>query len=157
MRYGQAGRSVRFPSADVRELRMNPRRPLPDPAASVEAALSAPIGSPPLSELTHGRRDACVVISDITRPVPNRTILPPILRAVEEAGVPRERILILIATGIHRPNEGAELIELVGEEIAGAYRVGEPRRAGTWRAIGRLGRRWAGRRFRLTSVFARRI
>jgi nickel-dependent lactate racemase len=64
-----------------------------------------------------------VVISDITRPVPNRLILPPILGTLESAGIRRQDILILIATGIHRPNEGEELVELVGEEIASAYHV----------------------------------
>jgi nickel-dependent lactate racemase len=63
-----------------------------------------------------------VVICDITRPVPNKQILPPLLRTLEDAGVPREGITILIATGLHRPNLGDELIELVGEEIACNYR-----------------------------------
>jgi nickel-dependent lactate racemase len=33
-----------------------------------------------------------------------------------------EDIVLLVATGLHRPNEGDELIELVGEEIARTYR-----------------------------------
>src|SRR6185369_1265423 len=37
--------------------------------------------------------------------------------------ISRENILILIATGLHRPNEGAELVELVGPEIAANYRI----------------------------------
>jgi nickel-dependent lactate racemase len=49
--------------------------------------------------------------------------LPPVLRTLETAGIPRDKITILIATGLHRPNEGAELVELVGEEIAGNYRI----------------------------------
>ena len=62
-------------------------------------------------------------ICDITRPVPNRLILPPVLRTLEDAGIPRQKITILIATGLHRPNEGAELVEMVGEEIADNYRI----------------------------------
>ena len=31
-------------------------------------------------------------------------------------------ITILVATGLHRPNEGDELVELVGEDIAANYR-----------------------------------
>lgn len=123
MRYGRAGRAVRFPQNQTSVLRMKPSEPLKDPLAAVEHALANPIEAAPLAETARGRKDACVVISDITRPVPNRLILPPILRTLEEAGIPRDRILILIATGIHRPNEGEELIELVGEEIAAAYRV----------------------------------
>ena len=59
---------------------------------------------------------------DITRPVPNRLILSPMLRILEEQGIARKDILILVATGLHRPNEGAELEELVGPEVAANYR-----------------------------------
>lgn len=89
----------------------------------LEEALKAPIGSQPLAEIAKGKRTACVVISDITRPVPNALILPPILATLEEAGIAREQITILIGTGLHRPNEGEELIQLVGQSIASSYRV----------------------------------
>ncbi len=71
----------------------------------------------------HGKRSACILICDITRPVPNQLILPPLLRTLEQEGIERKNILILIATGLHRPNEGSELVELVGAEIAANYRI----------------------------------
>src|SRR5690606_12278404 len=76
-----------------------------------------------LFKLAQGKRSACILICDITRPVPNELLLTGILKTLEEAGIPREGILILIATGLHRPNEGEELIELVGPEIAKNYRI----------------------------------
>ncbi|MCD6386628.1 nickel-dependent lactate racemase [Candidatus Sumerlaeota bacterium] len=85
--------------------------------------LGRPINSPPLKEIAYGKKDACIVISDITRPVPNKLILPPILETLEEQGVVREKITILIGTGIHRPNEEEELIQLVGKDIASSYRI----------------------------------
>ena len=94
-----------------------------DPGLVIARSLVEPIASQPLSDLARGRQSACVVISDITRPVPNRIILPPLLAEIEQAGIQREAITILIATGIHRPNEGAELVALVGEEIAANYRI----------------------------------
>jgi nickel-dependent lactate racemase len=42
---------------------------------------------------------------------------------LEEAGIPRDGITILIATGLHRPATEAEIREIAGEEIAGSYRV----------------------------------
>jgi nickel-dependent lactate racemase len=98
-------------------------RPLADPAAVLAEVLARPLGTPPLAELARGRKDACILVCDITRPVPNRLILPPLLRTLEEQGIPRDRILILIATGLHRPNEGAELEELLGPEVVARYRV----------------------------------
>ena len=96
--------------------------PLPDAPAAIEAALQAPIGTRPLAQLAQGRSNACIVICDITRPVPNKSLLPPILRTLEQAGIGRENITILIATGTHRPNEGAELDALIGADIARQYR-----------------------------------
>lgn len=97
--------------------------PLADPEGALRNALAKPIGSKPLSELAKGKKSACIVICDITRPVPNKLILPPLLKTLEEAGIPRKEICILNATGLHRPNEGAELIEMVGEEIVKNYRI----------------------------------
>ena len=46
-----------------------------------------------------------------------------ILPTLEAAGVPRSGITVLIATGLHRPNLGAEIVELVGPDVAANYRV----------------------------------
>ena len=98
-------------------------QPLTDPSQAISAALAAPIGSPPLAEIARGRKDACIVISDITRPVPNQMLLPPILSTLEANGIGADNITILIATGMHRPNLGRELEQLVGREIAENYRI----------------------------------
>lgn len=106
---------------------------LENPEARLKECLLSPIGSPSLEQVAREKRRsprpantpfrACIVVSDITRPVPNTTILPPLLDALAAADIPREEIMILIATGIHRPNEGAELDELLGPDIARRYRV----------------------------------
>jgi nickel-dependent lactate racemase len=122
--YGRTGLDVDLPDDRVvGPLAIRPAPPLADPAAAVEQALAAPAGCRPLAELARGRCDACVLVCDITRPVPNRLLLPPILRTLEAEGIARKDILILVATGLHRPNEGAELEELVGPEVAASYRV----------------------------------
>ena len=122
--YGKTGLDVELPDANiVGPLSIQPLAPLPDPAAAVAASVADPTGSLPLSELARGRTSACIAICDITRPVPNQLILECLLPTLLEAGIPREQILVLIATGMHRPNEGDELVELVGGEIAARYRV----------------------------------
>ncbi|MGD9645278.1 MAG: nickel-dependent lactate racemase [Pirellulales bacterium] len=124
LEYGRSGLEVDLPSDRVaRKLGYPHTTPLADADAAVAACLAKPNGTPPLAELAKGRRDACVVICVITRPVPNRVLLPHILATLEGAGIPREKILILVATGLHRPNEGDELVEIVGPEIAANYRI----------------------------------
>jgi nickel-dependent lactate racemase len=122
--YGRTGLQVELPDQRIiGPLSIRPAPPLADPESAIAEALRFSIGTRPLEELARGRRDACVLVCDITRPVPNRLILPPVLRILEEQGLSREDILILIATGLHRPNEGAELEEMLGREIVSNYRV----------------------------------
>ena len=125
LKYGEQGLELNFPETANFAGVLYPQEatPLADPAAAVQAALEEPHASQPLRELARGRRDAVIVISDITRPVPNPLLLPLITAELEAAGMPAEQITILIATGIHRPNEGAELERLVGAEVAARYRV----------------------------------
>jgi lactate racemase len=121
--YGKTGLEVTLPADRLvaPPLSIKEAVPLTDPEAALAEALKNPIGTPPLSELAKGKKTACIVICDITRPVPNKLILPQLIKTIEEAGVPSSGITILIATGLHRPNEGEELVELVGEHIAKNY------------------------------------
>ena len=88
---------------------------IPDSRAATRDALDHPIGSRPFKELARGRRSACILVCDITRPVPNHLFLRPMIEDLLEAGVPKERICVLVATGLHRPNEGPELAEVIGD------------------------------------------
>jgi nickel-dependent lactate racemase len=122
--YGRTGLTVELPTERVvGPLAIRDVPPLDDPEAAVADALDRPIGSPPLGEVARGRKDACILICDITRPVPNRTILGPMLRILRDAGIPRDRTLLLVATGLHRPSTPTEKEEMLGAEIAAGYRV----------------------------------
>jgi nickel-dependent lactate racemase len=124
LEYGKQGLMVDIPERPlVRQLAYKNAIPLPDPVTALRSVLERPTGTPSLAELARGRTDACLVICDITRPVPNEMMLKPMLEMLESAGIPRDKILILIATGLHRPNEGDELIEIVGRQIAENYRI----------------------------------
>ena len=88
----------------------------------VEEALARPIGSVPLHELAVGKKTCTVIISDHTRPVPSRDILPPMLRQLRQ-GNPEIEITLLVATGFHRPTTTAELEAKLGPEIAGREKI----------------------------------
>lgn len=124
LEYGRTGLDVDLPGDRVvRTLAYKDAAPLADPAAALAERLARPTGAAPLAELARGRSSACILICDITRPVPNELILSPVLATLERAGIPREQITILVATGLHRPNEGEELIEMVGRRIYENYRI----------------------------------
>ncbi len=123
--YGKNGYDLSLP-ADVEAtiIRKPPMDPIADPDRAVREALEHPVGVEPLSRLARGKRNACILVCDITRPVPNGTLLPPLLETLNAAGIPDDRITILIATGLHRPNEGEEMREVIGnDEVLRRVRV----------------------------------
>ena len=83
----------------------------------VKKAMANPIGSAKLSELAKGKKTATIIVSDHTRPVPSKHILPFMLAELRE-GNPDIDITLLIATGFHRPTSHEELVNKVGEKIA---------------------------------------
>ena len=114
--YGRGSLGLSLPDGwEVGVIRKPAMPVLPDPAQAVRTALRSPVGSGTLLEEVRPARSACILICDITRPVPNGLLLPAILRDLLDAGLHPESICILVATGLHRPNEGAELEELVGD------------------------------------------
>ena len=122
--FGRTGLTVDLPTGiRYQILEARSARPLADAMAAVEAALDSPIASEPLEELARGRQSAAISVCDITRPAPNGLVLPPVLSRLERAGIPRESITILIATGLHRPATDAEIGEICGDEVASRYRV----------------------------------
>jgi nickel-dependent lactate racemase len=114
--YGRGHVPVRPPASCVPTVIEKRAMPvLPDASATVAQALAAPVGVPPLREAARGKRSACILICDVTRPVPNGLFLGPLVRTLLDAGLPRAGITVLVATGLHRANEGEELRELVGD------------------------------------------
>ena len=114
--YDRGHLQLKMPAnADVTLIAKGKLQKLADPAAAVRHSLSHPIDSPPLAELARGRKSACILICDITRPVPNRLFLRPMIETLVASGIPLDRIVILVATGLHRPNLGGELAEVVGD------------------------------------------
>ena len=52
---------------------------LPDERTSITEALRAPLGVAPLQDLVRSEDTVAVVFSDLTRPMPNDRVLPPLL------------------------------------------------------------------------------
>ena len=122
--YGRDGLEVDLPDDQViGVLSYQQADPLSDPETSLHALLERPTGTPPLLELARDRRDACLLICDITRPVPNEILLRPTLETLEAAGIARNNILILVATGAHRENNSQEIRSMVGDYVADNYRI----------------------------------
>jgi nickel-dependent lactate racemase len=120
--YGRHGTVVEVP--DRSEVIIPVDEPgLADEGASITEALRQPWDGRSLHSLAAGVERVAVVFPDLTRPMPNRTVLPPLLDELERCGVSDERITLLCATGTHRQATAAEMKELVGPEIVGRYAI----------------------------------
>lgn len=128
--YGRSGLNVEIPEKNlIGVLSFSASKPLEDAHSAIEHALRKPIGSPSIGAIAPGATSACIVVCDITRPVPNKQLLPPVLQILEERGISRKNITILIATGLHRPSSREEVDLIVGRAIADTYTVVDHRAA----------------------------
>ncbi len=125
MMYGKTGLSLDLPGdIDVTLIQKKAMPVLPEPEAAIKAAFANPVNSKTLRDEAKGCRGCCILICDITRPVPNGLILTPLIKELIQAGIAPASITVLVATGLHRPNEGDELRELVGNDwVLGAVTV----------------------------------
>jgi nickel-dependent lactate racemase len=123
--YGRGMLGVEFPDdIEVTLIRKHPMPAADDSALAIRRAFESSVGCPPLAQIAAGRKNACILVCDITRPVPHGALLPPLVAGLTAAGIDRKSILILVATGLHRPNEGAELHEVIGsDEVFESVRI----------------------------------
>ncbi len=122
--YGKKRLNINIPRDNFFEsLIMKEEEPVVDVDKVVARSLESPIESLRLEELARGKKDACIIIFDITRNVPHKEILRPILKILGDSGIKKEDIKILVATGTHRPDTREELIGMVSQEIVDSYKI----------------------------------
>ena len=88
----------------------------------IQKAIQNPIGTAPLHVLACGKQKITILISDHTRPVPSRLILPILLSEVRK-GNPEAEITFLVATGCHRASTCAELEKKLGPILSKRERI----------------------------------
>lgn len=120
--YGKEHLTFDFPCDGVLSSRIEELHSEKTGRELVEQAMAAPIGSPRLEQLAAGKKSCTIIISDHTRPVPSRDILPPVLDALRR-GNPDIQVTLLVATGFHRPTTTVELENKLGPEIAGREKI----------------------------------
>lgn len=121
LKYGKTGLEVRAPEGlDFSVLEPAGAEILPAPRAELSAGLRAPSGSKSLESLARSASRACIVVSDKTRFVPYRALLPEILDILERQNT---EVFFLVASGMHAPSSPGDITEFLGEDIAEKYEV----------------------------------
>ena len=85
-----------------------------DISGEVNKALNNPINSLSIDKISSKGKSVCILLCDITRPVPNKLFLKQIIIKFINAGISADNILIIIATGLHRPASQDEINEIIG-------------------------------------------
>ena len=97
--------------------------PISDLVEAVWEALENPIGLPKLRKLLRPQTQVLILVDDLTRPTPQRELLPPLLDFLNDCGVPDRNIRILIALGTHRPMTRSEIKARFGKEVVSRVEV----------------------------------
>lgn len=110
------------PRAEVRFVEPPAMDPPPGETL-VRAALENPIDSPKLGDIARGKERIVLVVSDKTRATQTRVFLPILLEMLNQAGVPDERMTIVLATGNHEGHTPEEIDEILGPSVRSRIRV----------------------------------
>ena len=93
--YGKGSREFDINDGNILcELRQNKVNVRTTGVEEVKRALKNPIGTDRLSAIVKPGEKIAIVTSDITRPMPSRLVLPPVLDELAEAGV-RDEVLCI--------------------------------------------------------------
>jgi nickel-dependent lactate racemase len=96
---------------------------LDDPAGEVAKAIGNPVSSPPIGEVLEGAGNLVIVVSDKTRVTGADIVLPVLIDAANDAGIPDAGITVLFACGTHAMHTEKERRAIVGESVAARVRL----------------------------------
>jgi nickel-dependent lactate racemase len=85
-----------------------------DARREITHLLKHPTKGLPLSSLIDAQDRVCILISDITRPVPSQLLVSALLQTMD---IPDENVVCVVATGLHRDNTDEEIRNMLGNEI----------------------------------------
>ena len=96
----------------------NELEPERSPTQYMEHALSHPMGTHTLRQLAEPGMSVAIAVDDNTRPCPTWEMLPHIITELTGQGIDTDDIMIIFATGTHRPVKHEEAEELLGADYA---------------------------------------
>ncbi|MBI4296518.1 MAG: DUF2088 domain-containing protein [Chloroflexi bacterium] len=92
-------------------------------AEQIKAALSHPIGMPPIRELARGKKQVVIIFDDLTRSTRVAQIAPVVLEELAAAGIPERNIRFIAGVGTHGPMTRPDLVKKLGEDVLRRFAV----------------------------------
>ncbi|MFC2072714.1 lactate racemase domain-containing protein [Chloroflexota bacterium] len=92
-------------------------------ASEIGAAITSPIGSPPLREVAKDKNEVVIIFDDMTRSTRASEIVPFVLEELAEAGITDDRIRFIAAVGNHQAMDRISMVKKLGEDIVARFPV----------------------------------
>ena len=124
--YGHGKVEVKIPQKNLLKILVpSDIPPVINQVEAIKKAVENPIGSQPIPKLVQSKKakNAVIIISDLTRLVPDNIIVPILLDKLNEAGIPPGKVTVLVATGTHPPPAWKELKNRLGEELVNRVKI----------------------------------
>jgi len=120
--HGDTPLTLEFPAGwDVRRCRMACEDQPGMGAEQIRSALETSVGTKPLSRLAEGFEEAVIIIDDMTRPTKSHQYVGPILDILHGAGVPRDSVRFIMASGSHGTYGRLDFVKKLGEDVVAEY------------------------------------
>ena len=120
--YGDLEIQLDFPN-DWKVTVAQPKDAAPLSDEEIASAFRNPIGTRRIAEMAEGKKDAVLIVDDISRPTPASKLMPHILEDLEAGGIDEDHIRIVIATAAHRPQTREDLIKKLGEDVVSRFEI----------------------------------
>ncbi|OGP93093.1 MAG: hypothetical protein A2157_12640 [Deltaproteobacteria bacterium RBG_16_47_11] len=101
----------------VQWVESHPMASVPNVKKVVEESLDRPVRSPRLRDSVKPGQRVALVVTDITRKLPEEIIVPLLIKELEAGGIRKSDMAAIVATGTHRPNTPEELREKFGDTV----------------------------------------
>jgi lactate racemase len=120
--FGDIKLEIPIPDNQVDIITPNEILPISDTEDAVIDSLMHPIDLIDDAVYSNGKK-AAIAVNDATRPVPNKILLPPLLKFLKEKGIKKEAVSFYIATGTHKGLGEKELHQILPSLIIDDYPI----------------------------------
>lgn len=124
VRYGKRKVPVEVPKKNLLYY-IGPRdlSPLKDVKKAILKSLKDPISNVPLIDQLEGKSEVVILADDITRPTPQKKIIPILLDELSNSGIKEEDVTIIIGLGTHRYMTREEILDRFGKQVIKQVKV----------------------------------
>lgn len=120
--FGDTTLTLPFPATwDITLCKMAGHNAPPITDKEIRKAFANPIGTKTIRQLAKGKKEAVILVDDLSRATPTAPIVPYVLEEIHSAGITKEHVRFIMASGCHKTPTREDWVKKLGEEIISEY------------------------------------